>query len=146
MAGRVICSETDTGLPGDDDVRFTRFCDRLEVEEEVAAGLPDDVFLAVGGLDMLSQEFIMLIQKNNLRKICRAQFKMSEEALPDRVKLKKWNAVALWAYETTGGTLVFILMLLQQNRDEFIFNLFVFGFWFPENCPICLNALTERCK
>lgn len=85
MAGRVIGSETDTGDEG--DVRFTRFC-----------GLPDEDFR---GLDMIV--YIVDLEKKIQNNISITQFNMSEEAAPDRVKLKKWNAVALWAYDTTGG-------------------------------------------
>jgi hypothetical protein len=40
------------------------------------------------------------------------------DAPADRVRLRKWNAVALWSFSGDGAV---------------------------ENCAICLNALVDRC-
>jgi hypothetical protein len=71
----------------------------------------------------------------------------------NRVKLKKWAAVALWSYDIGGSRkrIIFSSFFLHtgptcvcvQNLSSG-FSLFFAGN--AENCAICLNTLSDRCE
>ena len=60
---------------------------------------------------------------------------------PKRFEIKKWNAVALWAWGTLPLPLFFQLIL-----PFFRFNRSVFADIVVDNCAICRNHIMDLCK